>query len=64
MVLRAALFATRARRSHPGRHVPVSTFNFADAIGYLPVNGSHETCGCQFTNAPLGLSFHAQTCSV
>jgi hypothetical protein len=25
----------------------------------FPVKGSHETLGCQFTNAPLGLSCHA-----
>jgi hypothetical protein len=36
----------------------------ASTQGVWPVNDSHETLGCQFTNAPLGLSFHAQTCSV
>jgi len=25
---------------------------------------SHDTLGFQFVNVPLGLSFHAQTCSV
>lgn len=30
----------------------------------LPGNASHETLGCQFTNAPLGFSLHAQTCRV
>lgn len=28
------------------------------------VNDLQETFGCQFTNAPFGLSFHAHTCSV
>jgi hypothetical protein len=26
-----------------------------------PENAEQETLGCQFTNAPFGLSFHAQT---
>ena len=30
----------------------------------VPANCSQETLGCQFTKAPLGLSFHAQTCRV
>jgi hypothetical protein len=29
-----------------------------------PLNASQRTCGCQFTNVPLGFSFHAHTCSV
>ena len=29
-----------------------------------PTNVWQLTSGCQFTNAPLGLSFHAQTCNV
>jgi hypothetical protein len=29
-----------------------------------PPKFSHDTLGCQFTNAPLGFSFHAQTCNV
>ena len=32
--------------------------------GFLGLNELHETLGCQFVNAPLGLSFHALTCSV
>ena len=33
-------------------------------VTLVATNDSHDTFGCQFTNAPLGLSFHAQTCSV
>ena len=29
-----------------------------------PLNASHETLECQFTNVPVGFSFQAQTCSV
>ena len=29
-----------------------------------PSKESHDTLACQFTNMPVGLSFHAQTCSV
>jgi hypothetical protein len=36
----------------------------ASTQGFWPLNAWHETFGCQFTNAPLGFSFHAQTCSV
>lgn len=32
--------------------------------GFWPLNAWHETFGCQFTNAPLRFSFHAQTWSV
>ena len=32
--------------------------------GTRPAKDAHETLGCQLTNAPFGLSFHAQTCSV
>ena len=31
---------------------------------YCPPNALHDTLGFQFTNAPVGLSFHAHTCSV
>ena len=27
-------------------------------------NAAHDTVGCQFTNGPVELSFHAHTCSV
>ena len=36
----------------------------ASTQGVWPAYDAHETLGCQFTNAPLGFSFHAQTCSV
>ena len=29
-----------------------------------PENASHEMFECQFTNVPVGLFFHAHTCSV
>jgi hypothetical protein len=29
-----------------------------------PENASHDTFAFQFTNVPVGLSFHAQTCNV
>ena len=29
-----------------------------------PENASHEMFECQFTNVPVGFSFHAHTCSV
>ena len=32
--------------------------------GVAALNASHDTSGFQFPNVPLGLSFHAQTCSV
>src|SRR5256885_16441812 len=32
--------------------------------GAWPAKAVQETLGCQLTNAPFGLSFHAQTCSV
>ena len=32
--------------------------------GFCPLNASHDTLACQFTNVPVGLSFHAHTCSV
>src|SRR5262245_55801063 len=31
---------------------------------WSPSNASHETLECQFTNVPVGLSFHAHTCKV
>jgi hypothetical protein len=31
---------------------------------FCPLNPSHETFACQFTNAPVGFSFHAHTCRV
>lgn len=34
------------------------------AYGVWPEKDWQETLGCQFTNAPFGFSFHAQTCSV
>ena len=34
------------------------------AAYFSPLNASHDTLGFQFVNVPLGLSFHAQTCSV
>ena len=37
-----------------GRHVQCS----------WPSNCSQDTSECQFTNAPVGFGFHAQTCSV
>jgi hypothetical protein len=36
----------------------------APTYGFWLANDAHETWGCQFTNAPLGFCFHAQTCSV
>ena len=36
----------------------------ASTHGVWPLKASHDTWGCQFTNVPFGLSFHAQTCSV
>jgi hypothetical protein len=36
----------------------------APTHGCCPLNSSHDTLGFQFVNVPLGLSFHAQTCSV
>jgi hypothetical protein len=39
--------------------------NFAMyAYGFCPLKPSHETFACQFTNAPVGFSFHAHTCRV
>ena len=32
--------------------------------GFCPLNASHDTLACQFTNGPVGLCFHAHTCSV
>ena len=32
--------------------------------GLCPLKASHDTLACQFTNVPVGLSFHAHTCSV
>jgi len=32
--------------------------------GFWLPNASRKTLQCQFTNAPFGFSFHAQTCSV
>jgi hypothetical protein len=32
--------------------------------GVWPLNPSQEISACQFTNMPVGFSFHAQTCSV
>jgi hypothetical protein len=29
-----------------------------------PLDGEQLTLGCQLTNAPFGLCFHAQTCSM
>jgi hypothetical protein len=49
------LFLLSSRHSCPA---------IAPAQGFWPANKSHDTLGCQFTNAPLGFSFHAQTCSV
>jgi hypothetical protein len=36
----------------------------ASIQGFCPLNASQDTFECQLTNVPLGLSFHAQTCSV
>src|SRR5574339_121581 len=30
--------------------------------GCTPLNASHDTSLCQFTNVPVGLSFHTHTC--
>ena len=32
--------------------------------GFDPLKASHDTWACQFTNGPVGLCFHAHTCSV
>ena len=32
--------------------------------GFCPLNASHDTLACQFTNGPVGLCFHAHTCNV
>ena len=40
-------------------HLAIDQFS-----GVLGLNASHDTSGFQFPNVPLGLSFHAQTCSV
>ena len=32
--------------------------------GFYPLNASHDTLVCQSTNVPVGLCFHAHTCSV
>jgi hypothetical protein len=36
----------------------------APTQGFCPLNASQDTFECQLTNVPVGLSFHAQTCSV
>jgi hypothetical protein len=43
--------------------VQQSWFDYRVESG-VPANCSQETLGCQFTKAPLGFSFHAQTCRV
>ena len=32
--------------------------------GFCPLKAPHDTLACQFTNVPVGLFFHAHTCSV
>jgi len=36
----------------------------AGSQGVGPLYAAHDTLGCQFTNGPVGLCFHAHTCSV
>ncbi len=42
----------------------ISVRLIASTQGFWPLKAWQETFGCQLTNAPLGFSFHAQTCSV
>ena len=58
---RKEVLATRFRKTR-ARWTPAPGHRLVHF--FWPSNESHETLGCQFTNAPLGFSFQAQTCSV
>jgi hypothetical protein len=48
------------RRSFTGLTLTVPSLD----QGFWPEKASHDTLVCQLANVPVGLSFHAQTCSV
>jgi hypothetical protein len=48
----------------PSHHRVAVRGAIAWSQGFCPLKASHDTLACQFTNVPVGLSFHAHTCSV
>ena len=69
LVLRR-LLRSDGRRAKKPPSARFTTLTWAQTLAltlecwYCAVNDAHETSGFQFVNAPFGLSFHAQTCSV
>ena len=58
---RAGIRVPENRRLEPTSFVGSSQ---GAGFQFWGANASHEKAGFQFVNAPLGFSFHAQTCSV
>ena len=60
---RGSLLRSGRRIEEAAFLVELSWFDYRVESG-VPAYCSQETLGCQFTKAPLGFSFHAQTCRV